>query len=233
MVPFTAMVTPADCFQIPRVSVAIADDCPVIREGLARLVSDECDLVVTGSAATVAELRNLVATRPPRVLVMELHLDQHDGLALIADLLAAHPEMRTVIFTRQPTEVYGARCLQAGAAAYLTKQDTVAALFRAIRQAADGSTVLPRVVARHVINSGARADTDVTTGCVTLPLSNRELQVFRLAGLAMPTRAIAEKLGVSVKTVESHREHIKNKLALGSHAELVARAANWLRENGG
>jgi DNA-binding NarL/FixJ family response regulator len=226
------MVSPNDFCPIQPVSVAIADDCPAMREGLARLVSDECDLVVTGSAATVAELQALVATRPPRVLIMELHLGEHDGLALIEDLLSSHPEMRTVIFTRQPTEVYAARCLQAGAAAYLTKTDSVAALFRAIRQAADGSTVLPRSIARHVFTPGSRAEADASGG-VALPLSNRELQVFRLAGLALPTRTIAEKLGVSVKTVESHREHIKNKLSLGSHAELVARAANWLRENGG
>src|SRR5262245_47260155 len=102
------MVTPSDLCQIPRTSVAIADDCPAMREGLARLASDECDLKVTGSAATVAELRALVAARAPRVLVMELNLDEHDGLALIEDLATGHPEMRIVVFTRQPAEVYAA-----------------------------------------------------------------------------------------------------------------------------
>lgn len=213
----------------PRIAVAIADDYPVMREGLARLIADECDFAVSASAATGAELRALITRRPPQVLVMELMLRDEDGLALIKDLLALAPELRIVVFSHQPEEVYAARCLQVGAHAYVMKHESVGNLFRAIRDTAAGNLVISLRASHHALAkmpTGARR-----TPGLDAQLTNRELQVFRLAGLALPTKTIAQKLGVSVKTVETHRENIKNKLDLHSHDELVARAAQWLREN--
>ena len=215
----------------PRVTVIIADDCPVMREGLARLVADECDLEVAGSAAAGAELRAVIARQPPRVLVMELMLDDDDGLARIKDLVALAPGLRIVVFTAQSEAVYATRCLRAGAHAFVAKREPVTVLFRAIRETAAGGIVVPASVSGSVFAVPARKD-KAASG-IAARLTNRELQVFRLAGLAQPTRVIAQKLGVSVKTIETHRENIKNKLDLGSQAELVARAAQWLRDNGG
>jgi len=215
----------------PRVTVVIADDCPAMREGLARLVTDECDLAVSGSAATGTELRALIARQPPKVLVMELMLRDEDGLVMIKDLLALAPDQRIVVFTSQPEDVYAARCLRAGARGYVAKRAPVTALFRAIREVAAGGVVVPPSVSSSVfalVPGKKAAGAGIAAG-----LTNRELQVFRLAGLAQPTRVIAENLGVSVKTVETHRENIKNKLDLQSHAELVARAAQWVREHDG
>lgn len=224
------MVIHTDPYCVRPVAVAIADDSPVMREGLARLIADECDLGVSDSAATAAELRGLVQRKVPQVLVMDLMLGESDGLALIRELLDLAPALRIVVFTRQPAEVYATRCLQAGAAAFVGKTEAVTALLRAIRQAAEGTTVLPQGLGRGLLHSSRNEE--AATGPASF-LSNRELQVFRLAGRALPTRAIAQELGVSVKTVESHRENIKNKLGLDSHAELVARAALWLQESGG
>lgn len=201
-----------------------------MREGLARLISDECDLAVTGSAATGKELRELVSQRPPRVLVMELMLQEDDGLALIKDLLTSAPQLRIVVFTQHPEDIYATRCLRAGARAFVAKRESVAKLFRAIRETAAGGIIVPAGVAQSVI--GTAGQNDEKSEEITSQLTNRELQVFRLAGLALSTRLIAEKLGVSVKTVETHRENIKNKLNLESHSELVARAAQWLRAAG-
>src|SRR6185503_17107220 len=86
----------------PRITIVIADDYPVMREGLARLIGDECDLVVSGSAATGRELREVIARQPPRVLVMELMLRDGDGLALIKDLVTLAPALRIVVFSLQP-----------------------------------------------------------------------------------------------------------------------------------
>ena len=214
----------------PRLTIAIADDCPAMREVLARLISDECDLAVSGSAATGAELRTLIARQPPKVLVLELMLRDDDALALIKELLLLSPELRIVVFTMQPEEVYATRCLRAGARAYVTKREPVGALFRAIRETAAGGIVVPAGIA-HSMLGATKGKHQAATG-IAAQLTNRELQVFRLVGLALATRLIAEKLGVSVKTVETHRENIKNKLGFQSHAELVARAAQWLRESG-
>lgn len=215
----------------PRVSVHIADDSPAMREGLARLISDECDMIVTNSAATAGELRAIVAGGTPQVLVMDLMLGDADGLALIEDLLREAPRLRIVVFTLQPADVYAARCLQAGARAFVSKRDAVGALFRAIRDSGSGSIVLPPGVSARA--AGRVGERKATAGGLAAELTNRELQVFRLVGQALPTKDVALKLGVSVKTVETHRENIKNKLGLDSHAGLVARAAQWLRESGG
>lgn len=212
-----------------RIAVTIADDCPAMREGLARLIADECSFGVACSAATAAELRGLVTRHPPQVLIMELMLQESDGLALIKDLVELVPGLRIVVFTHQPEEIYAARCLHAGARAFVSKREQVMTLFRAIHQVADGGIVVPTSVTSGIF-SGATPPRETSAG-LAAQLTDRELQVFRLVGLAQPTRAIAGRLGVSVKTVESHRENIKNKLALGSHAELVACAAQWLRES--
>lgn len=215
---------------VRRIAVTIADDCPAMREGLARLIADECSLGVASSAASAAELRQLVTRHPPQVLVMELMLREDDGLALIKDLIALVPGLRIVVFTHQPEEIYAARCLQAGARAFLSKREQVTTLFRAIHQVAEGGVVVPASITFGLFAEAGRSP-DTPAGLAG-KLTDRELQVFRLVGLAQSTRAVAQKLGVSVKTVESHRENIKNKLALGCHAELVACAAKWLRENG-
>jgi DNA-binding NarL/FixJ family response regulator len=221
---------PACNFDARRIAVTLADDCPAMREGLARLIADECNLAVVGSAASGAELRDLVTRQPSQVIVMELMLQDGDGLALIKDLVELVPGLKLVVFTAQPEEIYATRCLQAGARAFVSKREQVMTLFRAIHQVAAGGVVVPPGITSNLFG-GAPQAREASPG-LAAQLTDRELQVFRLVGQAQPTRAVARKLGVSVKTVESHRENIKNKLGLDSHAELVACAAQWLRESG-
>lgn len=215
----------------PRITVAIADDQPVMREGLSRLIDDECDLASAGSAATGAELRALVSLQPPHVLVTELTFRDADGLALIKDLAVLAPTLRIVVFTTEPARVYAARCLRVGAQAYVMKHEAVTTLLRAIRDTAAGSIAIASRLTGSMRGDPAREPGAAASAGLAASLTNRELEVFRLVALALPTRAIAGKLGVSVKTVETHRENIKNKLGLHSHGELVAHAALWLREN--
>ncbi|MBI2510645.1 MAG: response regulator transcription factor [Opitutae bacterium] len=215
----------------PRLTVAIADECPALREGLVRLVADECDLAVVDSAATPTELKAMVLRRSPQVVVMDLMLGETDGLALIKELGALAPDVRIVIFTLEPEDVYALRAFRAGARAFISKRDAVSSLFRAVREVAGGGLVVPAIVSSLMF-------TDHGPVCragdgIDAQLTDRELQVFRLVGLPLPTRVIAERLGVSVKTVESHRENIKNKLSLNSHRELLACASTWLRKRSG
>lgn len=202
-----------------------------MREGLARLIADEFGFQVAGSAATARELRSLVARQPLHVLVMDLLLDDTDGLALIKDISGLVPALRIVVFSDNPEDLYAERCLRAGAHGYVMKRDPVATLFRAIRDtAAGGIAVSPKVSSEVLGRMMGRAARPV--GAVGI-LTDRELQVFRLVGRGRTTRSIAENLGVSVKTVEAHREHIKAKLGLDSHAALVAKAAQWLQDQVG
>jgi DNA-binding NarL/FixJ family response regulator len=220
--------TPASV-DVSRITIAIADDYPVMREGLARLIADEFGFTVSGSAATARELRHLVMRQPPHVIVMDLMLQDADGLALIKEIATLAPALRIVVFSDHAEDVYAERCLRAGAHGYVMKRDPVATLFRAIRDtAAGGIAVSPRVSSDVLGRLMGRAN---KPGGAIGKLTDRELQVFRLVGRALNTRAIAEKLGVSVKTVEAHRENIKGKLNVDTHAALVIRAAHWLRES--
>ncbi len=215
---------------LSRITIAIADDYPVMREGLARLLADEFGFAVSGSAATARELRTLVTREPPHVLVMDLMLREADGLALIKDIAELAPGLRIVVFSDHPEDVYAERCLRAGAHGYVMKRDPVATLCRAIRDVAGGGIAVSPQVSSDVLGRlmGRATKPAATVGNLT----DRELQVFRLVGRALSTRAIAEKLGVSIKTVEAHRENIKGKLGVDSHTALIARAAQWLRECG-
>ncbi len=203
----------------------------MVREGLVGLLQHEGGFTVTGSAATVREVRLLVERAPPQVLVMDLMLGEDDGLALIKDLVALAPALRIVVFSLHPEEVYAERCLRAGAHGYVMKREPVAHLLASVRTvAAGGIAVSPRVSA--AVLGGLAGHARQSAGAAESRLTDRELQVFRLIGLALATRDIAEKLGVSVKTIEAHRENIKNKLSLQTHAALVVRAANWVQEQG-
>ncbi|MBI5380547.1 MAG: response regulator transcription factor [Opitutae bacterium] len=206
----------------------VAEDHPVVREGLAALLEREGGFTLTGRAANGREVRAQIERQPPQVLVLDLMLQAEDGLALIKDLAAFAPALRIVVFSLHAEDVYAERCLRAGAHGYVMKREPVTTLFQAIREvAAGGIAVSPRVSAAVLGALAGHARQPIGSMAA---LTDRELQVFRLVGLALPTREIAEKLGVSVKTIETHRENLKNKLGLHSHAELVARAARWLRE---
>jgi DNA-binding NarL/FixJ family response regulator len=209
-----------------RLTVAVAEDHPVMREGLATLLAGEGGFTVVGQAASARETRALIEATPPQILVMDLMLAEDDGLALIKDLAALVPALRMVVFSLHPEDVYAERCLRAGAHGYVMKREPVVTLFNAIRTtAAGGIAVSPRVSAS--VLSGLAGHARKAAGAEA-QLTDRELQVFRLVGLALPTRTIAEKLGVSVKTIEAHRENIKNKLGLDSGAALTVRAAQWI-----
>jgi DNA-binding NarL/FixJ family response regulator len=212
-----------------RLTVAVAEDHPVMREGLAALLAGEGGFTVVGSAGSARDTRALVARASPHVLVMDLMLAEDDGLALIKDLAAVAPALRLVVFSLHPEDIYAERCLRAGAHGYVMKREPVATLFRAIREvAAGGISVSPRVSAAVL---GALAGHARKPAGTEAQLTDRELQIFRLVGLALPTRTIAEKLGISVKTVEAHRENIKNKLGLDTAAALTARAAHWVNQS--
>ena len=210
------------------IRVIVAEDHPIVLEGLSTLLVSEGGFKVEGSATDRRGLMTLAEKTKPDVLLMDLMLRDDDGLALIKDLVAQHPHLRILVFSLQPEANYAERCLRAGARGYLMKQEPVETLFAAIRTVAAGSICLSPQMAGILLGS--------LSGSARKPagayarLTDRELQVFRLVGLGKSSRDAAQHLGISLKTVETHRENIKNKLGLDSAGALVARAAVWVRE---
>lgn len=209
------------------VRVLVVEDHPVVREGLAGLLEREGGFAVVGRAASTREARTLAAQCRPDVILLDLGLNDEDGLTLIGELAALAPAARVLVFSLQPEEIYAPRALRAGAHGYVLKSEPMPVLYGALRTVVGGGVHLsPRVTAATLASlRGAAPGTSTSEGALT----DRELHVYRLTGLALPTREIAEKLGISVKTVEAHRERIKNKLGVDTHAALVARAAQWVQ----
>jgi DNA-binding NarL/FixJ family response regulator len=199
----------------------------VLRRGLASLIEIEPDLAVCGAAATAQAALEALSERQPDLLIVDLALEDSDGLDLVKAVKRSHPVVPTLVLSMHDEAVYAERSLRAGARGYVTKQQLDETVLTAIRRVLDGKTYmsagLEQRLATKYIGGGS-----LETGSPLDALSDRELQVFRQIGLGRSTRQIAESLKLSIKTIESHREHIKQKLGLETTEALAQRATQWV-----
>jgi len=210
-----------------RKTILIVDDHPTLRRGLAALIDSEPDLAVCGEAATYPEALAAIPERQPDLVIVDLALGKGDGLDLVKEMQKRHPAIPALVLSMHDEAVYAERSLKAGARGYVTKQQLDSTVLVAIRRLLDGETYMSdtleaRLAAKFV--DGRTLETDSPLDA----LSDRELQVFRLIGQGRSTRQIAGTLNLSIKTIETHREHIKNKLSLETTAELAQHATQWV-----
>jgi len=196
--------------------ILVVDDHPLFRAGVVAALRHETGLAICAEADSAPLARELAARHHPDAAIVDLMLNDDDGLRLVRELRQAHPRLRIVVLSMLDPGVYAPRALQAGASFFVSKQEGPAAIIAALHRAA----------------ANERAAVPAHAAGPQLGLSERELQVFLQLGLGRSTQEIAAALGVSVKTIESHREAIKAKLGLPHANALVARAALWLREQG-
>ena len=206
--------------------ILIVDDHPIVRHGLAQLINDEPDLVVCGSAATPAEAIAAAASTQPDLVVVDLALGDDSGLELIKSLRADHHDLKILVLSMHDEVYYADRVLRAGAMGYLMKQEPAERMIAAIHQVLAGNVFLSEAMAASLLTRMV-GERKVNGGSLVDRLTDRELQVFEYIGKGLGTRQIAEKLHLSVKTVENYREHLKSKLNLKSSAELVRYAVRW------
>lgn len=208
-------------------TILIVDDHPVLRRGLTALIDFELDLSVCGEAATYPAALEAIQAHQPNLVIVDLELGGKDGLDLVKDIKIRHPLIPSLILTMHDESVYAERSLRAGAAGYVTKQQLDETLLIAIRCVLAGEIYMSdqlqvrlatKCLGRKIMAPDSRLDS----------LTDRELQVFRLIGEGRTTRQIAEDLSLSIKTIESHRQHIKSKLAIESAAQLIQRATLWV-----
>ena len=203
------------------------DDHPVMRRGLAALIDSEPGLVVCGEASSSSAALEAIREDPPDLAIVDLALEGSDGLELVKEMKKRYPEIPALVLSVNDEAVYAERSLRAGAQGYLTKQQLDEAVLVAIRRVLAGETYMSeelqaRLAAKFVAGRTLATDSPLDA------LSDRQLQVFRLIGEGQGTRQIAKTLHLSIKTIESHREHIKDKLALESAVELAQRATQWV-----
>lgn len=195
------------------IRIVLADDHPVVRRGLRMLLDDEPDFEVVAEAGDVDEARRYVRGHHPTVLLLDLNMPGGSSLKAIPTIRAEFPETQVVVLTMQQEPAYAREALAAGASGYVLKQAAEGELVEAVRLAAAGESYLnPRL--------GARIAAEPPPGPPD-NLSEREVDVLRLIALGHTNTQIAEQLFISVRTVETHRSHIQQKLLLSSRAELV------------
>lgn len=214
-----------------RVRILLVDDHPMVRQGIIRVLGREEDFQVCGEAGTAAEAHELARTVQPAVAVVDLALPDADGIELIKDLHARHPDLVILVLSMRDEELYAERALRAGARGYVMKGKRPRQLVEAIRTALDGGVYLSETMAARLMRRLVDADAQGAEGSPVDSLSDRELQVFTLIGEGMGPTRIAEKLHLSVKTIETYRAHIKRKLNLPDAAALRKCAIQWAQNH--
>jgi two-component system, NarL family, response regulator NreC len=191
-------------------TIVIADDHAVVREGLRMLLEAEPDLVVIGEASGLDETRTLLRELAPTVLVLDLHMGRDLSLGVLSELRLASPATAVVILTMEDDPAFVAPAWAAGAAGYVLKEASRTDLLRAIRTVAAGGRYLDPAVGGWAVNSG---DDSV--------LTDRELEVLRYVALGHTNADIAKRMYISARTVETHRANLQRKLGVSGRPELV------------
>lgn len=211
--------------------VLLVDDHELVRTGIAELIASESDLTVCGEAADAPTALRLLGEARPHVAVIDLTLQEGSGLELIKQVRALNPDVKMVVCSMHDGNIYAERALQAGAMAYVNKQEPAETIVTAIRRVLQdrifvSEEIEDRILRRKVL--GRERDGSATANVSPVEsLSDRELEVLELLGNGLTTREIAARLNLSAKTIDTYREHLKAKLDLSSATELLRYAVTW------
>jgi len=210
-----------------KIKVFLVDDHPIVRRGFQLLIGLEPDIMVCGEAESGPEALEKILALKPDLATVDLTLKASSGLELIKQLHIDCPKLKTLVFTMRDESVYAERALRAGASGYITKEEGTEKAIEAIRQLMKGKHFVSENVAAkmmdRMVGRGSAEKVSLES------LTDRELEVLEMLGNGMGSREIAETLHLSIKTIESHREHIKEKLGLKRATELVNYAFTWAR----
>lgn len=212
----------------PKARVLIVEDHPIFREGLVQLINRQRDLAVCAEATDAREALAAAEQHRPDTILLDLTLKGIGGLELLKELRFLHPKLPILVLTMSDESLYAERALRAGASGYLMKQQASSDVIAAIRAVLAGEMHMSRALEIALMRK-AIAALELTASGAIGALSDRELQIFEIIGAGVPTRDIALRLGISIKTIETHRENIKRKLDLSSGSELLTRAQKWVR----
>jgi DNA-binding NarL/FixJ family response regulator len=205
--------------------VLLVDDHPVVRLGLAQLINATSDLLVCGEASTGREALNLWETTSPDVAVVDISLEDRNGIEVIGDMVAQRPGLPCLALSMYDETVYALRALKAGGRGYIMKQEPPRKVLEAIRIVLAGNVYLSQEMSNRFLNHYASNSTSPLAP--SSELSRRELEILMLIGRGQSTGEIAKNLFLSVKTVAAHRERIKEKLKLENANELLRYAMQF------
>jgi DNA-binding NarL/FixJ family response regulator len=217
--------------KISKKRILVVDDHPMMRQGLAQLINNEPDLAVAWEADNAGQALDIISGHQPDLVLADISLPDKNGLELIKDIHTLCPGAAILVVSMHDEHLYAERVLRAGGRGYIMKQQGGKKLMEAIRQVLAGQIYVSEKMSARILEifSGRRSDAERSP---VAQLSDREFEVFQLIGDGKGTREIAAKLHLSVKTVEVHRAHIKEKLGLKSATDLVRHAVRWMEAQG-
>jgi DNA-binding NarL/FixJ family response regulator len=209
-----------------RKGIVIVDDHPLVRERLAEIINREPDLAVCGEAENRHDALEIIASSSPSLALVDLTLKDSDGLELIKDVHSRWPHLLVLVVSMHDESLYAERAIRAGAHGYITKQEATRNMLLAIRRVLAGNIYLNDRISTRIIARLTSRAAPVAASPAEL-LADRELQVFELTGRGFNTRQIASRLRIAVKTIETYRARIRQKLNLKTPSELLQFAIAW------
>jgi DNA-binding NarL/FixJ family response regulator len=213
------------------IRVLVVDDHPMMREGLASRIDQQSDMKVCGDADSLITAIAAIQANSPDVVIVDIQLVDSNGIELLEEIRNRFPSTRALVVSAFDDSLYAERALRAGAKGYVNKRELQDCVVDAIKTVANGGTYVSNEITKHLVNQAISGKLE--PGCDPVhSLSNRELEVFQLIGQGVTTSAIAEKLYLSVHTIDTHREKLRHKLGLKTGTELMRYAVQWVLENG-
>ncbi|MCA9446144.1 MAG: response regulator transcription factor [Candidatus Omnitrophica bacterium] len=209
--------------------VLIVDDHPLVRAGLKSLIEEESDLDVCGEAEGYSQALSLLEKLDPDLMVVDISIKDGNGLELVQTAKSIKPELKMIVASVHDEALYAERVLHAGAVGYVNKEAATEKIVEAIRSVLRGKVYLSEEMTERLLLNAAQVSQSQERSPLE-KLSNRELEVFEMIGNGLSTKEIAEKIHLSVKTIETYRDNLKKKLNLQSGNELLRYAIQWVNE---
>jgi DNA-binding NarL/FixJ family response regulator len=208
-------------------SILIVDDHPIVRKGLSQLIDREPDLAVCGEAENAQGAMECLRTTTPDLAIVDISLGGVDGIELIKRIKSRYPDLPVLVVSMHDESLFAERALRVGARGYIMKQEAIEKVLEAVRRVLRGELYVSERVSENIVRKFIHGKAEPVNSPIEV-LSDRELEVFQLIGQGLGTRRIAEELRLSVKTVESYRANIKDKLKLRDAVELMKHAVQWV-----
>lgn len=205
--------------------VFVVEDHPIFKQGLIELINRDDGLSVCGDAVSVTDALPLVEKAKPDVILLDLSLQNSNGLELVKELRGKNDATKVLVLSMHSEDVYAERALRAGANGYVMKQAPVEEVVSALHHVLKGEIYLSKNMTSKIINQSVGHNSP--PAAPVQRLTDRELEVFQLIGQGLSTSEIAKSLGLSVKTVDTHRAHIMSKLGVRNVNELIHNAVHW------
>jgi len=210
-----------------KTTIFLIDDHPIVCEGLAQLINQENDLHVCGQANDASTAMKAIRSIKPDFIIVDVSLEGKSGIELMSEIRSYYPDVHLLALSMHVEPLVVERALMAGANGYVCKHEATVVIIKAIRRVLSGAIYLNDAMSEKLLNNiyGKKLKSNKF---LVNNLTQREFEVFRLIGQGLSTRELARTLNISIKTVEAHREHIKEKLKMKDSRELYNYAIQWL-----